>query len=351
MANNYRFVEQHIELDTPPKRPKKLTATRFATVMGLNAWSTPFEAWCAITRTYEEPFEDTVYTIAGKVIEPKVIEYLSKTYFLDLKSPADVYGKDYFKKTFGNFFADKHDILGGMWDAIGDELVVEIKTTKRAEDWEVDAPIYYKLQAALYAYLLGFDQIILTASFLEDKDYEHPEKFKPSVKNTVTFEYSLAEDFPTFEESYVEPALAWWERHVVTGISPDFDEKKDADILKELRKTAVSDDDGLDDLLEEAEVLMDAIAEIEAAGKLEEKRARLKAIEDEVKKRLTDAMPADGKTAEVTHGRHVWTVTKRKGSESFDKAGLKKAEPELYNQFVKQGKETFALTKKEVADE
>ena len=25
----------------PPKRPKKLTGTRFATILGLNPWSTP----------------------------------------------------------------------------------------------------------------------------------------------------------------------------------------------------------------------------------------------------------------------------------------------------------------------
>ena len=41
---------------TPPKRPKKITGTRFAAIMGLNKWTTPFNAWCAITRTYEEPF-------------------------------------------------------------------------------------------------------------------------------------------------------------------------------------------------------------------------------------------------------------------------------------------------------
>lgn len=29
----------------PPRKPKKLTGTRFAAVMGLNAWSTPFEIW------------------------------------------------------------------------------------------------------------------------------------------------------------------------------------------------------------------------------------------------------------------------------------------------------------------
>lgn len=37
----------------PPKRPKKLTGTRFATILGLNPWSTPFEIWCEVTRTYQ----------------------------------------------------------------------------------------------------------------------------------------------------------------------------------------------------------------------------------------------------------------------------------------------------------
>ena len=43
---------------TPPAKPKKITGTRFAAIMGLNKWTSPFNAWCAITRTYEEPFED-----------------------------------------------------------------------------------------------------------------------------------------------------------------------------------------------------------------------------------------------------------------------------------------------------
>lgn len=37
----------------PPKKPKKITGTRFAAIMGLNVWNTPFKTWCEITRTYE----------------------------------------------------------------------------------------------------------------------------------------------------------------------------------------------------------------------------------------------------------------------------------------------------------
>lgn len=64
----------------PPKRTKKITGTRFATILGLNPWSTAFEMWCAITKTYEKPFEDTIYTVAGKTIEPKQARYMEQSY-------------------------------------------------------------------------------------------------------------------------------------------------------------------------------------------------------------------------------------------------------------------------------
>ena len=103
---------------TPPKRTKKITGTRFATILGLNPWSTPFEMWCAITKTYELPFEDTIYTIAGKTIEPKQADYMKKSYGMDLITPTDRYGADYFNKTWGDFFPENAH-LGGMWDYLG----------------------------------------------------------------------------------------------------------------------------------------------------------------------------------------------------------------------------------------
>lgn len=99
----------------PPKRTKKITGTRFATILGLNPWSTAFEMWCAITKTYEKPFEDTIYTVAGKTIEPKQARYMEQSYGMDIVRPSDVWGEDYFNKTWGDFFPEsKH--LGGMWD-------------------------------------------------------------------------------------------------------------------------------------------------------------------------------------------------------------------------------------------
>ena len=324
------FIDgNRIKVD-PPKKPKKLTATRFATILGLNAWQTPFEAWCAVTRTYEPPFEDTIYTKAGKVIEPKVIEYLDKVMFMDLKSPTDVYGPNYFKLTWGDFFP-KDKVLGGMWDALGDDFVVEIKTTKRAEDWAEDVPIYYKLQAALYAYLLGFEKIVMTASFLDDMDYNAPEKFVPSYKNTKVYEFKLHEAFPNFELDYVKPALDWWRDHVETGISPEFDEKRDAEILKVLRKNTIEPEDkDITKMIAEADRLQVSIDKAEA--KLKEKKDRLKEIDATVKKYMTGQFRDGDTMVELTGKKFTWTLS-RTTKTIVDSAKLQK--DGLYDQYSK----------------
>ena len=321
----------------PPKKPKKLTATRFATIMGLNAWATPFSAWCEMTRTYEEPFEDNIYTAAGKVIEPKICKYLKSRYFMDIKSPTDVYGEDYFKKTWGDFFPDS-EALGGMWDFLGDDFVVEVKTTKRVEDWrgvdgKVEPPIYYKLQASLYAYLLGFDDVVMTCSFLQDKDYVNPEAFVPNVDNTVVIEFKVSEAFPTFKESYVEPALKFWREHVLTGISPEFDEKKDAEILKVLRKNVTEAEDAdIAKLMAEGDKLRASIDKAEE--KIADKKKRLKEIEDTVKKSMTNQFRDGDKKVEIGTSKYTWTLTKSERN-SLDSTALKKELPDVFKKYTK----------------
>ncbi len=334
------LTDNRIKVD-PPKKPKKCTATRFATILGLNAWATPFSAWCEITRTYEAPFEDTIYTKAGKVIEPKICEYLRNTYFMDIKSPTDVYGEDYFRKTWGDFFPDQKE-LGGMWDFLGDDFVVEVKTTKRAEDWALDVPIYYKLQACLYAYLLGFDNVVMTASFLEDKDYVNPELFEPSYKNTKIYEFKVSEAFPTFEETYVKPALKFWRDHVETGISPEFDEKRDAEILKVLRKNTVEPGDSdIVKLIAEADKLQESIDKAEA--KLEEKKKRLKEIDDQVKKYMTGQFRDGDKKVEIPGKKYTWTLT-RSERNSLDSTALKNDLPDVFGKYTKKS-EVYSLKK------
>ena len=312
----------------PPKRPKKLTGTRFATILGLNPWSTPFEIWCEVTRTYQKPFEDTIYTIAGKTIEPKQAEYMKQTYFMsNLVTPTDIWGKDYFRQTYGDFFKES-PVLGGMWDYLlyGKDgkpaTVLEMKTSKRVEDWKDDIPEYYALQAALYAYLLGVDEVIMVASFLEPKDYDAPEKFVCSGENTITRPFKVSERYPDFEKKYVKPALKWWKDYVESGISPAFDERKDAEILKALRTNNLSPETDMAALVKEAEDLKDTMERILAHEGIPDMEKRYKVVTDMIKKAAIAQFRDGDKKVSIAGSAYNWEVS-RTSTTKIDKDAMK----------------------------
>lgn len=312
----------------PPARPKKLTGTRFAAVMGLNAWTTPFEVWCAVTRTYEKPFEDTIYTVAGKTIEPKQAQYMKEAYMMgNLITPTDVFGENYFQRTWGDFFPDQK-VLGGSWDYLlvdkegKPTTVLEMKTSKRVEDWKDDIPEYYALQAALYAYLLGVDEVIMVASFLEPKDYDNPEKFVCSGENTITRPFKVSERYPDFEKKYVKPALKWWKDYVESGISPAFDERKDAEILKALRTNNLSPETDMAALVKEAEDLKDTMERILAHEGIPDMGKRYKVVTDMIKKASIAQFRDGDKKVSIAGSAYIWEVS-RTSTTKIDKDAMK----------------------------
>jgi hypothetical protein len=263
----------------------------------------------------------------------------------NLKTPTDIFGENYFKKTWGDFFGEV-PIFGGMWDYRLDDdgrptAVLEMKTTKRSEDWADDIPEYYALQAALYAYLLNVDDVIMVASFLDPKDYEEPEKFVPSASNTITVEFKLSERYPYFEEMVAE-ARQWWYDHVVTGISPDYDEKKDADILKALRTNNITPDTNIDALIAEAENLKSDLESVYAS--VADKEKRLKTVTDQIKKYLTGAFRPGDIAVERNGGKYVWSVTKTESYE-LDKAAIQA--DGLFDKYSRK-KETFRINTKSI---
>lgn len=266
---NITWKDNYIEIEKP-KSPKKITGTRFAALLGYNKWQTAFKTWCEITRLYDEPFEDTKYTIAGKTIEPKQHEYMRKAYFMDIATPTDRYGADYFDKTHGDFYPNEK-VFGGMWDALQLEdgkvaSVLEFKTTSRPEDWVDDVPDYYALQASLYAYLLGVEDVYMVCSLLMDNDYDDPNKFEPTIENTIVRHFKVHERYPEFDEMIVRAKVIY--EHLET--SPYFDEQKDKDILKVLRTESITPDT-------DTETLLTEMADLKA--KLDEYAEQIKPLE------------------------------------------------------------------------
>lgn len=332
--NDIKWVDNHIEV-APPKRPKKITGTRLASIFGLNTWSTPFKTWCEITKTYQEPFEDTKYTLAGKAIEPKQAGFMEDVYAMTgLVRPSDIWGKDYFKKTYGDFFPDRK-ILGGSWDYLSKdddgnvEMVLEMKTTQRSEDWQNGIPEYYAMQAALYAWLLEIDNVAMVCSFLEPGDYDDPDAYEVSLDNTVVMTFKVSERYPNFGE-LIAQAEKWWADHVETGISPDFDEKADAEILKILRTNSLNPDTDIETLIAEAEALQERIDEVTATVSKESKR--VDAIKKQVREYLTGQLREGDTRAEIQGGSRVWALS-RSETTKLDEEKLKA--DGLYDSYTK----------------
>ena len=325
----------------PIKKNKKITGTHFPTILNTNPYASPFEVWCRCTRTYEKPFEGNKYTNAGQIIEPKVFDFLrnSMGFGSRLITPEDVYGKDHFKKTWGDFYPE-HPFLGGMWDALinnedgNTEYVVEIKTVQvdgrsgsLEERWrDGEAPHYQALQASLYAYLLGVDKVLMVAVALEDKkgDYEHPEQVIPSFANGNVYidEFKVSERYPNFN-LYIEMATDWWNKYVLTGISPNFDEKKDAEILTALRTNTINPDADISSLVAEAEHLRNELDSLTASISevISDKEKRLKKVQDLIKAYALDKF-RDGDNKVSIKGESVEFVLSKSTTDEIDKDKL-----------------------------
>ena len=330
-----KWVNSSVHVE-PPKKPKKISGTQFPVVLGASLYKTPFEVWCACTRTYKIPFEGNKYTDAGEIIEPKVFDFLriSMGFGDRVITPEDIYGKNHYEKTWGDFFPES-SMFSGMWDALiyGDdgkpECVVEIKTVRvdgrsgsLEERWKNgEAPHYQALQASLYAYLLGIDKVLMVAVALEDKkgDYEHPELVVPSYanENVYTDEFRVSERYPNFD-LYIEQATAWWNTYVLRGVSPDFDEKRDAEILNALRTNSISPATDMSEIVAEAERLTQEIEQVMAT--VNEKEKRLNLLTEQIKEyALSQFRNGDAKVSLL--GQHfIFTLSKNNSTELDKKA-------------------------------
>lgn len=349
-----------------PKSKLKITGTRLAGVLGLNRWNTPFQMWCEITKAARPAFEDTIYTLAGKAIEPKQIAYVKEKISPNIMDPKEFFGLRYEEMKYDFYPEDK--IYGGMWDAklvrksgkVSD--VFEFKSTKRAEDWLEHPPTYYLLQAMEYAYKEGAKRAHLVVSFLEDDDYNHPENFVVTDDNTQIFSYDMNSTFISLEDGSITTvedgshfsfewlihlANIWYDKHIRTGFSPEFDEVKDKEYLDILRTSKPQNDLDDNDLVAKANELIAKIDAIKKETGLAELEKQLKACEEGIKKQLTSQMGENDTKAVLAN----YTLSKTvKQVVSFNEEAMKA--DGVFDRYASvENKETFTLRKTKAKEE
>lgn len=361
MAKEWKYGKnnKNIILSEPPKQKLRITGHRFASVLGLNEYQTPFAAWCEITKLVKLPFEDNKYTIAGKTIEPKLIDLVRKK-FPNVMSIEEYYGASLDKYKWNNFVEDSN-VFGGIIDAVATKddlktltMIVECKTSSKPYAWENNqVPIEYLLQGCEYSYLKGLDRVLFVCAFLQDMDYARPENFVPTEENTIMVVKKLKDvivEMPdksliTFDEA-IEYCENWWKKHIETGISPEFDEKKDKVYLDIIRTSNPSNDNDLDDLCKSAKLLEDDIAKLKEEICLDSKEKELKTIKEAIKNKMI-GMLKNGET-KITYMQYKLNGTI---SNKFDDKQFEKDNPKMYEKYcTTETKFTLTKSKKEEDD-
>lgn len=209
---------------------KKVGGSSVGDILIKGGFNSSFAAFCRLS-WIGLPILDRKYVDAGIAIEPKVINLLEEKLALDYQKPIKIQTFDPEKYNYDVF--DSHEIVGGIPDGFIEELstIIEIKTTneKNYENWQkYGLPESYKRQAQLYAYLIGAKHYSIVATFLKDQDYHQPAEFdifKRKVKNwTFSLDANVARDD-------VEKITNWYQNLTILGVSPEYDEVKDADLL------------------------------------------------------------------------------------------------------------------------
>lgn len=176
------------------------------------------------------PILDRKYVDAGIDIEPKVVEAIEDKLNLKVETfdPAK-YNFDY--------FADKDDVIGGLPDGFirDKKIIIEIKTTgeKNYDNWnKYGVPISYLKQSQLYSYLMGVEDFWIVATFLKEEDYADPKNFPIKERKIKNYKYKINKAQIIDDISLIK---SWYMKYTKSGISPEYNSVKDADLIEYLR--------------------------------------------------------------------------------------------------------------------
>ena len=353
MAKSWKYSEdrKRIIID-PPKQRLRITGHRIASVLGLNKYQSPFGSWAEITKLAKLPFEDNKYTLAGKALEPKIIKYVGSK-LPNIVSIEEYYGNN-FKDYAYNNFKDDSDRFGGIIDAVSTlndkktiTALVECKTSSKPQEWaNGNVPVEYVLQGALYSYLKGLDRVIFACTFLEENDYNHPEELEVNDKNTVIVIKKLEDMIFDIDgellniEGCMERASEWWDKYVETGVSPEFDEKKDKEYLDIIRATDATKDSELEDVCQRAYEINLTIKKLKEEVHIDELEKELKSLETSIKNKMIE---------EDISTCGEYKLSKSVKGKFNEKLFAEENEP-LYNKYV-EITESYTLTKNKNKEE
>ena len=236
---------------------KKITGSRFYSVLGESKYSSPVKTWAKMVNIYKEEIDPTIAN-AGITIEPIMRQYVEKNIDIKFKfwNPSEIkYDCFHENEIFGgipdgepvdsngNFlykegapmleiktssedklkFTTLNNNLVMQKDSTGRPIVVTKEAKKK--EWfnakgEAIIPKEYVYQLALYLYLRKAKKGLFAVCFLKTADYVNPEKFDIEHADLLFVEMNL--DDINWIDIEVEKAKQWYFKHMSGNyISPE----------------------------------------------------------------------------------------------------------------------------------
>lgn len=232
---------------------KKITGSRFASILGLNNFASPFKTWCIMTNIFVDEIDETL-TKAGSVIEPKIHKYICDKLGINFmqydpkKIQWDVFKEN---KIFGGIpdgepIDDKGNLLypnepmleikttsidSFVYKKVGNNFILEKdnqgnpivknKNEKKMKwfknDGNIIIPTEYMFQLGLYCYLRNTNDGVFAICFLETNDYVEPEKCNILDRDIRIVKFKL--DRSDFER-FIKYGEQWYKDYIEKGISP-----------------------------------------------------------------------------------------------------------------------------------
>ena len=228
-------------------KTRKISGTKIGGILGYSEFATPFKVALEIAAIYPGDKANR-YIDAGNYLEPVIRDYLAEGCTEKLKGPLSLKDgsvaqvEDPVDKELCRYDHFPDDpLFGGLVDGYikvdGERYaILEIKTSHEKGKWldedgnVTKVPMSYILQACLYAELAHLDKVVFLVGFLEESDVTHPNLWKPSPENTFIIPMDKIDMAP-----YMDEAAAWYKEYIDNGYTPEWDDVKDADVLKYIR--------------------------------------------------------------------------------------------------------------------
>lgn len=233
---------------------KKITGSRFASILDQSSYTSPVKTWAMMVNIYSEPM-DEMYAKAGNIIEPKICKFVcEKTNIKYIQYDPKKIGFDIFKdnKIFGGIpdgepvdqngnllypslpmleikttsidsfvFKKENNLMVLQKDSSGKPIVK--KENEKKQKWfnsnnQIIIPNEYMFQLGLYCYLRNIQNAIFAVCFLETNDYINPQDCDVNSRDVRIVDFNVNLD--EFKQ-YINYATNWYNDYIVNGISPE----------------------------------------------------------------------------------------------------------------------------------